>query len=139
MSLAHRAQPNNHRSLSGDDEQAWRLLRADLPPITIIGLAIDGTVLSWDETAEHFFDVASARALGQSIFSVLPHLALDHLPHLMAKACTGERGGPIEFHAPRPVGDQHGIDNRRADLGRGRSCDGRGATGSRYQRARAQE
>lgn len=96
MSLAYRAQPADHRSPNGDDEQAWRFGRADLPPIAIVGLAIDGTVLSWDETADHLFAVASERAIGRSIFSVLPHLALDHLPHLMAKACTGERGGPIE-------------------------------------------
>ncbi len=96
MSLAQRAQPDDHRSLNGDDVQSWRLTHADLPPITIIGLALDGAVRSWDGTAEHLFGVAAARATGRSIFSVLPHLALDHLPHLMAKACTGERGGPIE-------------------------------------------
>jgi two-component system CheB/CheR fusion protein len=95
-SLAHSAQPGDHRSLSGDNEQAWRLARADLSAITIIGVAIDGTVISWDETAEYLFAVPAGRAVGQSIFSVLPHLAMDHLPHLMAKACTGERGGPIE-------------------------------------------
>jgi PAS domain S-box-containing protein len=67
-----------------------------LAPLTIVGLAVDGTVLSWDRMAERLFGVSPERAIGQSIFSVLPHLALDHLPHLLAKACTGERGGPIE-------------------------------------------
>jgi PAS domain S-box-containing protein len=96
MSLADRADFYDRSSPLDYDEQTSRLSPPDLAPIAIIGLAIDGTVLSWDETAEHFFAIASARAIGRSIFSVLPHLALDHLPHLMAKACTGERGGPIE-------------------------------------------
>lgn len=96
MSLAHNTYPAHHRSPRLDDEQAWQLGHADLPSLAIIGLAVDGTVLSWDRTAERLFGVAAERAIGQSIFSVLPHLALDHLPHLLAKACTGERGGPIE-------------------------------------------
>ncbi len=104
MSLAHRPHPADHRSLSGGDAQTWRPIRADLPPVTIIGLAIDGTVFSWDETAERLFGVTSGRAVGRSIFSVLPHLAVNHLPHLMAKACTGERGGPVESTRSNPLG-----------------------------------
>jgi PAS domain S-box-containing protein len=96
MSLAHRAQPTDQQPSNGCEAQSRQFNRADLAPIAIIGLAIDGTVRSWDAMGAHLFGVAPERAIGQSIFSVLPHLASDHLPHLIAKACTGERGGPVE-------------------------------------------
>jgi PAS domain S-box-containing protein len=104
MSLADRAYRPDHSAPNGDGEHAWRFSRAGVWPTAVVSLALDGTVLSWDEAAEHLFGVASTRAIGQSIFSVVPHLALDHLPHLMAKACTGQRGGPIESTRYGPTG-----------------------------------
>jgi two-component system CheB/CheR fusion protein len=96
MSLAHRANPADLPTPNGSEEEPCGSVYADLPPIAVIGLAIDGTIRSWDATAERLFAIAPERAIGQSVFSALPHLAIDHLPHLLAKACTGERGGPIE-------------------------------------------
>lgn len=96
MSFANRARPPDRAAPSGSEQQPPQFHRAHLSPIAIIDLAIDGTVTSWDKGAEHLFAIASDRATGASILGVLPHLALDHLPYLLEKACNGERGGPIE-------------------------------------------
>lgn len=95
MSFANHARPQDCASPSGE-RQPPRFHSAHLSPIAIIDLAIDGTVTSWDKRAEDLFALASDRAIGASIFAILPHLATDHLPYLLEKACNGERGDPIE-------------------------------------------
>lgn len=73
----------------------------------IIAVSADGVIISWNPAAEAAFGTPAERAVGVSIFNVLPHLASDHLPYLIGEA--------LERRRTHAVGStrRHAADNSR--------------------------
>lgn len=67
----------------------------------IIGLALDGTIVSWNPGAERLFGFAPHEAISQPFSLILASEASTELLHLLAELPTGKRFTPRELECTR--------------------------------------
>ena len=67
----------------------------------IIGLALDGTIVSWNPGAERLFGFAPHEAISQPFSLILASEASTELLHLLAELPAGKRFSPRELECTR--------------------------------------
>ncbi|HWB82597.1 MAG TPA: PAS domain S-box protein [Bryobacteraceae bacterium] len=108
-----------------DDERASLLLKAivDSSDDAIISKDLDGTITSWNKSAERIFGYTAKEAIGQSITILIPDDRLDEETNILSRLRRGERVDHFETIRRRkdgalldvsltisPVKDAQGID-----------------------------
>ena len=75
-----------------DDNAAARLAAlVDSSDDAIVSKTLDGTITSWNRSAERIFGYAAAEAVGQSIFMIIPPDRMEEEREVLARLRAGER------------------------------------------------
>ena len=67
----------------------------------IVGLALDGTIVSWNAAAEHLYGFAPHEAIGQPFSLILGSDASTELLRVLAELPAGKRFAPTELECTR--------------------------------------
>jgi two-component system CheB/CheR fusion protein len=70
----------------------------------IIGLTLEGTIVSWNAGAEAIFGYSAAEAVGQSFFLLVPPAREEELRQIHERIRKGERGRPFRTRRFRKDG-----------------------------------
>lgn len=62
----------------------------------IVGIRLDGTVVSWNAGAEDIYGYNAGEMIGRSISALFPHYRPEELPELLERISAGERVHQLE-------------------------------------------
>src|SRR5581483_9919258 len=82
---------NAKRVLADADLKKWQLAAiVESSDDAIIGLRLDGTVVSWNKTAEHTYGYSESEIVGQPVSILSPANRPIEIPRILEKISEGE-------------------------------------------------
>src|SRR3712207_2455254 len=82
--------PGNPENSREEDVRSWLTAIVQSSNDAIIGMALDGTITSWNPAAEKLYGYSAAEAVGMPISFLVPPDQPDEVPALLARVERGE-------------------------------------------------